>query len=81
LSERRFPVGIHEAKYEIRVVNAPKRHLGIDIENPTFLDLLTLIRNYYMQLLFDAEKELGERNQGNMPAIKFTGSQNFKVGN
>jgi hypothetical protein len=47
-NERRFPVGIHEARYEIKVFNAPKSHLGQNIENATFLQMMTLLRNYYM---------------------------------
>jgi hypothetical protein len=61
VNERRFPVGLHDAVYEIRVKNAPKKHLGKRIENATFLDMMTLIRNYYMSILFEAESILGER--------------------
>ena len=73
--ERRFPVGIHEAKYEIRVSGAPKIHLNENIEGATFLDQMTMIRNYYMQVLFDAEKLVGSRQTGNNPAIQFSGTQ------
>jgi hypothetical protein len=73
--ERRFPVGIHEAKYEIRVSGAPKTHLNENIEGSTFLDQMTLIRNYYMQVLFDAEKLAGVRKISNKPAIQFSGTQ------
>lgn len=73
--ERRFPVGIHEAKYEIRVVGAPTKHLGQNIENYTFLDQMTLIRNYYMQLIFDAELKIGEKIDSRLPSIQFSGTQ------
>lgn len=73
--ERRFPVGIYEAKYEIRVSGSPKTHLKEDIEGSTFLDQMTLIRNYYMQILFDAEKLVGERQIKNTPSIQFSGTQ------
>lgn len=73
--ERRFPVGIHEAKYEIRVSGAPKVHLNENIEGATFLDQMTLIRNYYMQILFDAEKLVGVRKISDTPAIQFSGTQ------
>lgn len=78
-NERRFPVGIHEARYEIKVANAPKSHLGQNIENATFLEMMALIRNYYMQLLFEAEMELGERNLANTPSINFSGTQFMEV--
>jgi hypothetical protein len=42
--ERRFPVGIHDAKYEIRVINAPEKHLGENIKGATFLDQMSLIK-------------------------------------
>lgn len=73
--ERRFPVGIHEAKYEIRVSGSPKTHLKENIEGSTFLDQMTLLRNYYMQVLFDAEKLVGERQLRNTPTIQFRGTQ------
>lgn len=73
--ERRFPVGIHEAKYEIRVLNAPKTHLKENIEGATFLDQMTLIRNYYMQIVFDAEIITGFRKDNGSPAILFSGTQ------
>jgi hypothetical protein len=78
-NERRFPVGIHDAVYEIRVKNAPNKHLGQDISNATFLDMMTLIRNYYMNLLFEAESDLGERKNNSSPAILFDGNASMSV--
>lgn len=77
--ERRFPVGIHEAVYEIRIKNAPKEHIGYNVENATFLDLMTIIRNYYMSLLFEAETIIGERNNNSNPAILFDGDASMHV--
>lgn len=78
-NERRFPVGIHDAVYEIRVKNAPKKHLGKEIENATFLDMMTLTRNYYMKILFEAESILGARNNNSSPAILFEGNTSMSI--
>ena len=76
--ERRFPIGyIYNSKYEIKVDNAPKKHLDKSIENATFLEMMTLIMNYYMQLVFDAEVELGEKSN-NIPPIYFNETQFYK---
>lgn len=79
INERRFPVGIHDAVYEIRVKNAPIKHLGKKIENATFLDMMTLIRNYYMNILFEAESILGERKNNSSPAIFFDNNASMSV--
>lgn len=73
--ERRFPVGIHEAKYEIKVIGSPLKHLGQDINGSTFLEQMTLIRNYYMQLVYDAEYRIGDKNKSSFPSIEFNGTQ------
>ena len=77
--ERRFPVGLHEAVYEIRVKNAPKEHIGHNVQNATFLDFMTIIRNYYMSLLFEAETLIEERNNNSIPAMLFDGDASMHV--
>jgi hypothetical protein len=77
--ERRFPVGIHDARYEIRVKGSPKSHLGQNIEGYTFLDQMTLIRNYYMQLIYDADLQIGEREDFNLETIQFSGTQFMEI--
>ena len=78
--ERRFPVGIHEAVYEIKVTGSPNKHLGQDINGASLLEQLSLIRNYYQQLLFDAETKIGYRNTQQIPSINFSGTQFMTVG-
>jgi hypothetical protein len=58
--ERRFPVGLHEAKYEITVSNAPQMHLGKSISGASLLQMLKIIRDYYANLVFDAKCLLAE---------------------
>lgn len=55
--QRRVPVGVHNAKYEIVLHNAPDKHLGAPFSG-TFLTSLRAIRDYYAQLLFEAEAKL-----------------------
>ena len=78
--ERRFPVGIHEAVYEIKVTGSPNKHLGQDINGASLLEQLSLIRNYYQQLLFDAETKIGYRNTQQIPSINFSVTQFMTVG-
>lgn len=72
--ERRFPVGVHHANYEIIVINAPTRHLGRDITGASLLDMLSLINKYYSILLFEARRLTGEIKTG---AICFDEGQSF----
>lgn len=59
--ERRFPVGIHEAIYEVHVISPPSKHLGIDITGISFFEMMKLIKKYYEDILFEAEQLIGER--------------------
>lgn len=69
--ERRFPVGLHEARYEIVVENAPNKHLGKELTNSSLLNLLELIRIYYEDLVFTAELIIGDRTKHHIPAVVY----------
>jgi hypothetical protein len=76
--ERRVPVGIQDALYEIVVENPPQKHLGYSIEGTSFLQMIKLIRNYYAQLIFDAEVIIGERTS-RKSSIEFSAEQNLST--
>jgi hypothetical protein len=78
--ERRYPVGLHEAKYEITVSNPPQTHLGKIISGSSLLQMLQLIRDYYANLVFDARCHIGEVPLS-QPAISFTEDANMNVEN
>jgi hypothetical protein len=75
--ERRFPVGIHTARYEVSVDNPPSSHLGHSIAGASLLNMLQLIRDYYANLLFSAVSLLGEDHK--LPTIKFEGDANMGI--
>lgn len=58
--ERRFPVGVLEARYEVNVDNPPASHLGKPIHGLTLLMMIETIRDYYANLLFNATCLIGE---------------------
>ena len=57
IRERRHqvPVGIAGGIYEIKIHSARLTHIGRDITGLSFLDMITLIKCYYEELLFEAE--------------------------
>ena len=70
--ERRFPVGLHEARYEVIVENTPTKHLGIELNNKSMLGLLSLIKDYYENLVFKAELIIGERKKQSKVAALYS---------
>jgi hypothetical protein len=68
--ERRVPIGIHEARYDVVVENPPSSHLNQPIIGLPFMSQMELIRNYYALLLFNAKNFFGEGVQ-NTPAMVF----------
>lgn len=54
--ERRVPVGMHDAQYEVIIENPPKYHLGELIEGQSVLTILSHVREYYAKLVFEALK-------------------------
>jgi hypothetical protein len=58
--ERRLPVGVHQAKYEVVVNDPPTLHLGTPLLSLALPYLLQVIRDYYANLLFDAGHLIGE---------------------
>jgi hypothetical protein len=76
--ERRFPVGVHEARYEVVVDNPPTSHLGKPIADLTLLMMLQIIKDYYANLLFAAVC-LVEEGPKSSPAIAFEGDANMAV--
>jgi hypothetical protein len=78
--ERRVPVGIHEAKYEITFQSAPQKHLGHSIEGASFLQSLTMIMEYYALLVFNARRLLGDLPiSSSAPAIQFEADAHLKA--
>jgi|AntRauTorckE5430_2_1112549.scaffolds.fasta_scaffold11436_2 hypothetical protein len=77
--ERRFPVGLHEARYEIIVENPPNKHLGVELTDNSLLGLLSLIKDYYENLVFESELIIGERKNNSSPAILFDGNASMSV--
>lgn len=73
--ERRFHVGHHRAIYGVAVMNAPKFHLGKNIEGFSLLQMMDLIVKYHMDLLFEAEVYVGERRPEQNFIISYTPSQ------
>lgn len=78
--ERRYPVGLHEAKYEVTVSNPPQTHLGQIISGTSLLQMLQLIRDYYANLVFDARCLIGE-DPTSQPAMSFTEDARMHVEN
>lgn len=76
--ERRLPVGIHEARYDIEVENPPTQHLGQPIAGVPFMFQMSLIRDYYAKLLFSARTIVGEVPQ-DTPAMLFTDGTSMSV--
>jgi hypothetical protein len=68
--ERRVPVGIQDAKYEVVVVSPPEKHLGQSIAGLPFILQMSLIRDYYAKLLFSARTLIEGQGQG-VTAILF----------
>lgn len=58
--ERRVPVGIHEAEYEIHLQSVPDQHLGKSIAATSFMEILYLVMEYYAVLVFQARELLGD---------------------
>jgi hypothetical protein len=58
--ERRVPVGLHEARYEIQLQSLPDQHLGKSISATSFIETLHLVMEYYALLVFQARELLGE---------------------
>lgn len=77
--ERRVPVGIHEAKYEITLQSAPQQHLGRSIAGASFLQSLSMVMEYYALLVFEARRLLGDLPVSSSPAIKFEAGAHLKV--
>jgi hypothetical protein len=76
--ERRLPVGIHEARYDIEVENPPTQHLGQPIAGVPFMFQMSLIRDYYAKLLFSARTIVGEVPQ-DTPAMLFADGASMSV--
>jgi hypothetical protein len=76
--ERRVPVGIQDAKYEVVVGSPPVQHLGQSIVGLPFILQMSLIRDYYANLLFSA-KTLIEGQGQCVPAIFFKDGASLSV--
>ncbi len=74
-------MGIHEAKYEITVLNPPKTHLGKTISGALLLQMLQLIRDYYANLLFEARYCIGEGHSPQSAGVNFTEDASMRVKN
>jgi hypothetical protein len=77
--ERRVPVGIHEAKYEITLQSAPQQHLGQSIAGASFLQSLSMVMQYYALLVFNARQLVGDLPSSG-PVVHFEGSAHLKAG-
>lgn len=77
--ERRVPVGSHEAIYEVTFQSAPQQHLGQSISGASFLELLTMVMEYYAHLVFTARQLVGDLPSSG-PVVHFEGNKNLGVG-
>lgn len=77
--ERRFPVGLHEERYEIIVKNPPNKHLGVELTDNSLLGLLSLIKDYYESLVFEAELIVGERKEQSIITATYSANDSMST--
>jgi hypothetical protein len=76
--ERRFPVGLQDARYEITVINPPEIHDGRSIKGFPLLAMLELIVSFYAKILFEIRRDFDKDFVSNM-AFHFSGDQNMTL--